>query len=238
MKISLIIPAYNESGKIARDIEAVARFAEQHRDHEWEVLIVDDGSRDRTTAEAQIAADRVGGASFRVLRYDRNRGKGYAVRYGVERAEGKVIGFVDAGLCVPFHHIFDALAVLKDHDVAIASRRLAKARIRQAQPMHRRIGSQVFGKLVRRFMGIRVSDTQCGFKFYRARAAKAIFGRVRTDGFMFDIEALLVARRLGLKIGEFAVEWSNDSDTRYNPITGTVRNFRELLQIRLRTLRA
>lgn len=237
MKISVVIPAFNEAGKISRDIGEAARFAEKHREYEWEFLIVDDGSKDDTAKQARIAADRVGGAHFEVLQYGKNRGKGYAVRYGIQQATGEIVGFVDAGLCVPFHYIIDAVKMIQSgHDLAIASRRLRLARIVQAQPLYRRLGSRVFGSVARKLMGVKVTDTQCGFKFYSAAASREIYSRVKTDGFMFDIEALLIARQLDFRCGEFAVEWSNDSDTRYHPVTGTMRNFRELLQIRLRTL--
>jgi dolichyl-phosphate beta-glucosyltransferase len=242
MKVSIVIPAYNEAAKIGRDVEELGRFVRTRPDIHWEVFIVDDGSRDETAAAASaaIAKQKLGKrAKFEAVRYETNRGKGYAVRYGIKRCRGDYIGFVDSGLCVPFRYIDDALDQLKGGcDLAIASRRIGKARIVQAQPLYRRLGSKVFGRVAKILMGVKVSDTQCGFKFYTAKAASEIFSRIVTDGFMFDIEALLMAHHLGLKVGEFGVEWANDSDTRYNPVMGTLRNFSELMHIRLRTLTA
>lgn len=240
MKVSLVIPAYNEAAKIGRDLKELAKFTRSHTDVDWEVIVVDDGSRDRTVDAANAVIDKLKPgkhSKFLALRYETNRGKGYAIRHGIDRCQGDYVGFMDSGLCVPFRYIDTAIQQLRDGaDLAIASRRIGKARIVQAQPLYRRLGSKVFGGVARALMGVKVSDTQCGFKFYTAQAAKQIFSRVHTDGFMFDIEALLVAKHLELKCAEFGVEWANDSDTRYNPVTGTIRNFSELLRIRFRTL--
>lgn len=236
--LSLIIPAYNEAKKISRDINALHTFLSEEP-YETEVLFVDDGSKDdtRDTIRKQIERLSPGKVRFELLTYPENRGKGYAVRYGVLRAKGDVIGFMDAGLCVPLPYIRDALQVLEgESDFGIASRRAARSRVIKQSPLHRRVGSKVFWVLMRGLMGIQVSDTQCGFKFYRREAARKIFERVETEGFMFDIEALLVASRMGLKGVEFPVEWTNDLDSRYHPVFGTIRNFRELVRIRWRLL--
>ncbi len=238
MHLSVVIPAYNEAKKIARDIEAVSTYLEA-QPYDSEVLFVDDGSQDGTRESIEscfkgLSASRV---RFRLLSYGENRGKGYAVRYGIVRAKGKYVGFADSGLCVPFSYIAKALEKLDEgFDFAIASRRVSGTKIARQQPLYRRAGSKVFLHLMRAVMGIRVSDTQCGFKFYTAKAANEIFSQVKTDGFMFDVEALMIAGRLGFKGAEFGVEWSNDSDTRYNPIVGTARNMSEILKIRLRLL--
>ena len=237
MYLSLVIPAYNEAAKIERDLEAARQFLES-QSYSSEILVVDDGSRDDTRTVADNYGEKNGSEKvrFRILSYSQNRGKGYAVRFGVANAQGQRIAFVDAGLCVPLSYLNRGLEQIEaGNDVAIASRRMAGTKIVTAQPLYRRLGSKVFWLVVQTFMGVRVSDTQCGFKVYSARAAKEIFSRVTTDGFMFDIEALRIATRLGFKQSEFAVEWSNDSDSRYHPFWGTIRNFKELVKIRLRT---
>ncbi len=240
MNLSIIIPAYNEAKKIANDVNAIASYLAL-QPFDSEVLFVDDGSRDETIARIEKAIEKISAprVTFRVLSYGANRGKGYAVRYGMLRAEGKYVGFVDAGLCVPFSYVSSALKKLEEgFDFAIASRRVEGTRIEQPQPLYRRTGSKVFLHLMRAVMGIKVSDTQCGFKFYTHEAAQEIFSRVKTDGFMFDVEALMVAGQLGLRGTEFGVQWSNDTDTRYHPVKGTIRNMKEILQIRVRTLLA
>jgi len=238
MKLSLIIPAYNEAKKIHLDINAAHQFLVS-QPFSSEVLIVNDGSQDNTEQVASELCQKLSTpqVEFKVLSYGANRGKGYAVRFGVKNARGEMIAFADSGLCVPFLYLTSGIKKITDGaDYALASRRLKETKIKRQQPLYRKVGSKVFWFVVKGFMGVSVSDTQCGFKIYRSQAAKAIFERVATDGFMFDIEALLVAKKLKLKHAEFAVEWANDSDTRYHPIWGTIRNFKELSLIRLRSL--
>jgi dolichyl-phosphate beta-glucosyltransferase len=240
MYLSLVIPAFNEAAKIGRDIAAAFEFL-SIQPFTSEVLIINDGSSDATQRVAEEHASRYpkDKVSFRVLHYGANRGKGYAVRYGVESAKGKLIAFADAGLCVPFSYLSKGIEKIEGgSDFAIASRRLSGTKIHRTQPRYRQLGSKVFWYVVQWGMGVHVSDTQCGFKIYKKAAAKKIFSQVKTDGFMFDIEALIIAKKLGLKEAEFPIEWSNDSDTRYHPIWGTIRNFRELAKIRVRSFQS
>jgi len=237
MHLSIIIPAYNEASKIHRDIRAAYDFLSE-KNFDSEVLIVDDGSRDNTVSAAQRYSESLppSRVTFRVLSYGENRGKGYAIRHGVTNAIGKYVGFVDAGLCVPFKYVDVALAELDSGlDFAIASRRVNESKIVQAQPLYRRVGSKVFWVLMSNLMGIRFRDTQCGFKFYRGAVAKKVFAEVSTDGFMFDIEALVIARKMGFSGKEFAVEWSSDQDSRYRPVAGTIKNLGDLIAIKVRT---
>ena len=238
MYLSLVIPTYNEENKIAHDITEALSFLSK-QDFQSEVLIVNDGSLDGTyqvieeTIQKIPVSDKV---SFKILSYTTNRGKGYAVKYGVTNATGEMVAFVDSGFCVPFHYLLKGFEKIRlGADLAIASRRHEASKIQRYQPFYRQLGSKIFRHLVQLFMGIRVSDTQCGFKIYRQSAAKKIFTRLQTDGFMFDIEALFIAKRLNLNISEFGVEWSNDSDTRFHPLWGTFRNIKELIKIRIRT---
>jgi len=235
MRLSIVIPAFNEEAKIARDIEAAYEFLSA-QPFQSEVLIVNDGSRDKTVQVAEGHFPKSDKVQFRVLDYGQNRGKGYAVRYGMKEAKGEICAFVDAGLCVPYKYLLSGICEIENGaDYAIASRRIAGTKINRTQPMYRKVGSKVFWYVVQWGMGVDVSDTQCGFKLYSAKAAKMIFSRVKTDGFMFDIEALIVAKKLGLKAAEFPIEWSNDGDTRYHPVWGTIRNFKELSRIRIRS---
>ncbi|HWE96053.1 MAG TPA: hypothetical protein VG269_18970, partial [Tepidisphaeraceae bacterium] len=118
-------------------------------------------------------------------------------------------------------------------DVAIGSRRLGEARIEKPQPLYRRVGSRVFNLLMRTLMGLPdVRDTQCGFKFFTAAAARQLFTLQRIDGYMFDVEILRLCRLLNLRIAEVGVHWRDDGDSRYDPVRGTIKNARELLRIR------
>jgi dolichyl-phosphate beta-glucosyltransferase len=231
--LSVIIPVFNEDKKIDADLEAALAYF-RAQGYSFEILAVDDGSSDRSPERLSRWEERSGGA-VRSICYRPNRGKGCAVRTGMLAARGRIRMFADAGLCVPFAETAKGLALIESGcDVAIGSRKLAASRIVAAQPLYRRLGSQVFGALVRGAMGLSgITDTQCGFKVFTAAAAGKLFQVSRVDGFMFDAETLIHARRLGLKIGEFPVEWRADPDSRYKPFTGSLRNLAELAKIRL-----
>ncbi len=236
IELSVVIPAYKEAAKIQRDIEAAAEFLIRHN-IKGEILVVDDGSPDNTVEVAKAMEPYV--PMLQVFAYQPNRGKGYALRYGMTRSQGKNVMFADSGLCVPYEIAAIGLIMLNLGmcDVAHGSRRM-RGSVRRKQPLYRRIGSKIYGYVIYGLMGVPgyISDTQCGFKIYRGDVARYLYGESFTDGFMFDTEVILRALAQGYQILEFPVLWSNDSDTRYDPIWGTVRNFKELMQIRRGTL--
>ena len=150
------------------------------------------------------------------------------------QASGRYRLFADAGLCVPYSEIEKGLALLESGaDVAIGSRKMAESQVVEQQAGYRRIGSSVFRLLVRNWMGLCDSDTQCGFKLFTAKAAEQLFSAARIDGFMFDAEMLINARKFGLTVKEFPVEWRADPDSRYKPFSGSLRNLLELVRIQL-----
>ena len=227
--LSVVIPCFNEAGKIAADIRAALDYFEA-RGYSFELILVDDGSSDQTP---ELLTQR-SSATVRAVCYRPNRGKGCAVRTGMLEARGKYRLFADAGLCVPFAEIEKGLALLEaGADVAIASRKLAASQIVESQPGYRQAGSAIFGWLVRNWMGLRYTDTQCGFKLFTAQAAEQLFSAARIDGFMFDAETLINARKFGLTVREFPVEWRADPDSRYKPFSGSLRNLLELARIQL-----
>jgi dolichyl-phosphate beta-glucosyltransferase len=225
--LSVVIPCFNEAQKIETDIRAALEYLSS-RPYSFELILVDDGSSDGTAAILERAK------SCSAICYQPNRGKGYAVRTGMLRAKGRYRLFADAGLCVPYSEIEKGLALLESGaDVAIGSRKLAESQVVEKQAGYRRIGSTVFGLLVRNWMGLRYSDTQCGFKLFTAKAAERLFSAARIDGFMFDAETLINARKFGLAVREFPVEWRADPDSRYKPFSGSFRNLFELVRIQL-----
>ena len=225
--LSVVIPCFNEARKIETDIQAALSYFGS-RDYSFELILVDDGSSDGTAAILEQAK------AYSTICYKPNRGKGYAVRRGMLKACGRYRLFADAGLCVPFSEIEKGLALLESGaDVAIGSRKMAESQVVEQQAGYRRIGSSVFGMLVRNWMGLRYSDTQCGFKLFTARAAERLFSAARIDGFMFDAETLINARKFGLTVKEFPVEWRADPDSRYKPFSGSFRNLIELVRIQL-----
>jgi len=230
--VSIVIPAYKEAGKIARDIAAADAFL-RSRPSGGEILLVDDGSPDATAAVARELQAQY--STLRVVSYARNRGKGHAIAQGVLQARCSAILFADAGLCVPYDIATIGIAMLELDmcDIAHGSRRM-RGSVLRAQPFYRRLGSYAYKLVVHAAMGVPryISDTQCGFKLYRRDAARELYADLLTDGFMFDVEIILRALRRGYRILEFPVLWSNDADTRFDPVKGTVRNLRELARIR------
>ncbi|MEN6335470.1 MAG: glycosyltransferase [Phycisphaerales bacterium] len=216
MDLSIVIPAFEESKKIARDVKAAAEFL-QANSLAGEVIVVDDGSQDRT-AEAAREVRVPPAVKLNVIRYERHRGKGYGVRTGMKAAAGRYAMFADCGLCIPYGDALQGLELLKSgqFDIAHGSRRHIQSDILQDQPWHRRFLSRSFKFTVRTMLGTprELTDTQCGFKMYKGDVARELYGLCVTDGFLFDIEIILRAREKGYRIAEFPVEWACDPDSR------------------------
>ena len=216
MDLSIVIPAFEEGRKIARDVVAATVFLQANK-LEGEIIVVDDGSRDNTAAAAR-AVRMPTGVELNVIRYEQHRGKGYAVRAGMKATRGRYAMFADCGLCVPYGDALYGLDMLKSggYDIAHGSRRHIQSDILRDQPWHRRLLSHMFKSTVRIAMGVprELTDTQCGFKMYKGDVARELYGQCITDGFMFDIETILRAAKKGYRIGEFPVEWACDLDSR------------------------
>lgn len=216
MDLSVVIPAFEESRKIARDVEAAAAFLQANH-LTSEVIVVDDGSRDKT-AEAAQAVRIPSAVKLNVIRYEQHRGKGFAVRTGMNATGGKYAMFADCGLCIPYGNALLGLEMLEggECDIAHGSRRHIASDILRAQPWHRRVLSRTFKSSVRMLLRVprELTDTQCGFKMYRGDVARELYGQCITDGFMFDIEIILRAAKNGYRIGEFPVAWACDLDSR------------------------
>ncbi len=216
MDLSIVIPAYEEGHKIARDVTAAAQFFCAH-DLRGEILVVDDGSSDNT-AQAAKEVPVPEDVERRVIRYEAHRGKGYGVRTGMVQTTGQYAMFADCGLCIPYDNVLTGLELLKSGacDIAHGSRRHLQSNILRDQPWHRRLISRTFKATVRTILGVprEFTDTQCGFKIYRGDVARELYGQCVTDGFLFDIEIILRALRKGYRIREFPVQWACDRDTR------------------------
>jgi dolichyl-phosphate beta-glucosyltransferase len=228
--LSVVIPAYNEALRLPATLARV----QQHlagRSEPHEILVVDDGSSDAT---AEVA--RAAGGAVRLLRHEPNRGKGYAVRRGMLAATGGRRLMTDADLSTPIEELAKLEAELdRGFDVAIGSRAIAGARIEVHQPAYREAMGRAFNLLVQGLLLPGLHDTQCGFKLFTAAAATAAFSATRLDGFSFDVEALYVTRRRGLRIAEVPVVWRNDAATRVGLGAGGAA-FADLLRIRLLAL--
>lgn len=226
-----MIPAYNEALRLPSTLSRVRQHLAA-RKGEHEIVVVDDGSTDAT---AEVA--RAAGGALRVLGHQPNRGKGYAARRGMLAATGDRRLMTDADLSTPIEELAGLEAALdRGYDVAIGSRAVDGARIEVRQPAYREAMGRLFNVLVQGLLLPGLSDTQCGFKLFTARAAEAAFGPCRLDGFSFDVEALYAARRRGLRIAEVPVVWRNDAATRVS-LGGGGAAFADLLRIRFRAMR-
>jgi len=227
-RLSVVIPAYNEAARLPKTLERLRAYLGA-RGFPYEIVVVDDGSSDETARQAKEA----GGPTVTVLRHQPNRGKGYAVRRGMLAAGGAFRLMTDADLSTPIEELGRLEASLADgHDVAIGSRAGAGANIEVHQPWYREAMGRLFNLLVRRLALPGIHDTQCGFKLFTAAAAESAFGPALLDGFSFDVEALYIARRRGLRIAEVPVTWRNDEATRVGLVRGGIA-FLDVLRIRV-----
>jgi dolichyl-phosphate beta-glucosyltransferase len=229
--LSLILPAYNEAGSIARTLgEAQAYLARQG--WAYEILVVADGADGTRELVLEMAARD---ARLRVFGGEQRGGKGRAIRLGVSHARGQVIGFTDADNKTPIEELERVLPWLAEgHDLVIGSRGRQGTQIENPAPLHRRLGSKLFGLAMHSLIGLwDICDTQCGFKFFRCDVARDLFARQRIDGYMFDVEVLYLAQQSGYRIKEVGVRWRDDGDTRLQLIAGNWRNMIDLFRIRL-----
>ena len=236
MDLSIIIPVFNESKKIAVDIEAAGEFLKTN-ELSGEIIVADDGSDDGTADVAEGCRKDLGeNVELKVIRCGEHRGKGFAVRLGITKSSGEYAMFADSGCCVPYSNALNGLELIKTGvcEIAHGSRKLAKSNIEQQQNRYRRICSGVFQQFVKWFMGIpaELTDTQCGFKIYRGKVARDLYSRCVTNGFMFDIEVILRAVKQGYKIKEFPIQWRCDSDSRLKPMRSLRRIIGELISIK------
>ncbi len=226
--LSVIIPAYNEEERLPATVADLLAFFETQP---WsaEVLIVQNGSTDRTASVADALAQ--GSDCVRALHLDR-RGKGLAVRSGMLAASGRFLVEFDADSSVPADQIPRLAAVLEaSADIAIGSREAPGAQ-RIGEPLHRHLMGRVFNALVRWLALPGLNDSQCGFKAFRLEAAHDLFKRQLIDGWGFDVEVLFVARRLGYSIKEVPVIWYYGPSSRVRPVHDAIAMVRELLMIR------
>jgi dolichyl-phosphate beta-glucosyltransferase len=230
--LTIVIPAYNEESRLPASLTAIAAYLSARAPApRIEVLVVDDGSSDATGARAEEAGRRHG-LPLRVLRLPANRGKGAAVRAGCLAAEGKLVLVSDADFSTPIYE-WEKLAA-SAAPVAIGSRALDEALVKERQPFFRQAMGKLFNRLVRLVAVPGIRDTQCGFKLFARDAAREIFSRTKVDRFAYDVEALLLARQLGYTIAEVPVLWFNSADSRVT-LWGGAQAYWDVLRIRFTT---
>ena len=227
---SIVIPAYNESARLAASLEQVLAYVHSQA---WdaEVIVVNDGSRDNT---ADIIREFAANDPIvKLLENPGNRGKGYSVRNGMLHAQGQILLFSDADLSAPIEEAPKLLQALEaGADIAIGSRWLRAETQTQRQPLHRQLFGRIFNLLLRMSLGLQFADTQCGFKAFKRAAAQAIFPLQKIERWGFDPEILFLARRMGLKVAEIPVAWGHSGGARINPVVDGAKMFQEMLRVR------
>lgn len=233
LELSIIIPTYNEEQRLARSLMAIDDYLKR-QDYAGEVLVVDDGSRDRTVEVAEGFLDRM---SLRIIAQEVNRGKGRSVRAGMLAARGKWRLFTDADLSTPIEELDKFWPRTKEGcEVLIGSRALAGSQVDVHQNPLREAMGRVFNLLLRMSGLSGIRDTQCGFKMFSARAAGLIFEELELAGFAFDVEALLRARRHDLRIAEIPVRWINSPDSKVRVVRDSLRMLFDIMRLKIKGL--
>ena len=228
----MVIPAYNEAGRIGPSLRRALDYLKR-RGLAYEVLVVDDGSRDAT---AEVAAG-FANEGVKVLRLERNRGKGGAVKTGVLASRGDRVLLSDADFSTPIEEVEKLEARLEETPVVLGSRAVPGAAVRQRQPIYRELMGKTFNRVIR-LLGVRgLHDTQCGFKLLRGDLARSLCAEMTIDGFAYDVELVWLAQRRGLPIAEVGVVWVNSPDSRVSPVRSSLAMLRDVVLMRLRYLR-
>lgn len=233
MKISVVIPAFNEATRLPESLEKVCAFlAARYGDgtDSYEVVVVDDGSDDGTTQVSQRYEER----GVRVVTLAENRGKGAALKAGVLSSRGETVLLCDADLSTPIEDLVRLEAKLAVADLVVGSRAVAESDIVFRQPFYREWMGKVFNGIVR-FLGITgVRDTQCGFKLMQGVAGRALFQQLTVDRFAFDVELIWLAQRHGYRVAEVGVTWANSAASKVDPVTDSISMFLDVIRLRLR----
>ncbi|MBX3244801.1 MAG: glycosyltransferase family 2 protein [Acidobacteria bacterium] len=233
LDLSIIIPAYNEEDRIGNSLSEILKYL-SNSDSRTELIVVDDGSSDKTAAVAEEICAGSPDIPSRVIRYEANRGKGFAVKTGILAAAANIALFSDADLSTPIEEAEKLIAPIRngEYDVTFGSRALDRSLIGTHQPWRREQGGKVFNLVVRLMTGMPFWDTQCGFKAFDLTKFRPLLDVMKIDRFGFDVEFLYVSKLRGLRLKEIAVRWNNDERSKVSVIRDSVRMFDEVRQIR------
>jgi dolichyl-phosphate beta-glucosyltransferase len=231
--LSIIIPSYNEELRLPATLDRIAAYLETCRGTA-EVLVVDDGSSDRTAAVAASFRSKI--PLLRVVSNGLNRGKGYSVRHGMAEARGRVALFTDADLSAPIEEASKLIEALETYDLAIGSRAMDRTLISVHESLFREFAGIIFNKIVRIILWLPFVDTQCGFKAFRRETCGILFEQQRIERFGFDPELLYLARHHGLRTIEIPVRWGHSPTTKVSMFRDSIRMFFDVFIIRWNAL--
>jgi dolichyl-phosphate beta-glucosyltransferase len=232
--LSIVIPAYNEAERIGKTLEGTFAYLDT-QSYGSEVIVVNDGSRDKTADEVLKFEGR---GQLRLLHNPGNRGKGYSVRHGMLQAKGDIALFMDADLATPIGEVPKVIKPIEEnlYDVVFGSRALDRSLIGTHQSSIRETIGRSFNWIQWVLTGLNFKDTQCGFKAFSHAATQAVFSVQRIDGFGFDPEVLFIAKKQGWRLLETPVRWNHVDGSRINPYTASFKMFSEVTAIRWHAL--
>lgn len=231
--VSIVIPAFEEEARVGDTITRILSFL---RDGPvaTELIVVDDGSGDRTAETVEAAFQTAGTTATKLIRYEQNRGKGFAVKTGLLAATAGIALFSDADLSTPIEEMSKLIDPIRngEYDVTFGSRALDRSLIGTHQPWRREQGGKLVNLMIRTMSGLEFADTQCGFKAFNMTKFKPLLDVMTIDRFGFDVEFLFVAKYHGLRLKEIPVRWNNVEGSKVSAIRDTRRMFTELMQIK------
>ena len=232
--VSIIIPAYNEAKRLPVTLKKIRQFFNRY-EMPVEVLSIVEKSQDATVSLSRDAVD--GDPRFQVIDNIVQRGKGYAVRSGMLRARGEIVFYTDADLSTPIYEVINFLHFLIRNpqiEVLIGSRRRVSNQVSEDQKLPRKAAGIIFAQLVHRLTGIDVEDSQAGFKAFRSSASNEIFSIASIDGFAFDVEILLLAKRFHYQVHSLPIDWINDTNSKVNLIVDSFRTIKDIAFVKRR----
>lgn len=231
--LSIVIPAFNESERIAPGLAKILTYIRE-RKIDGELIVVDDGSSDVTAEVARNVASEYSDIETNVIRYEQNRGKGYAVKTGLLAARADIALFSDADLSTPIDEADKLLTPIANDemDVTFGSRAIDRSLIGTHQPWRREQGGKVMNFVIRKMSGLDFADTQCGFKAFNMKKFRPLLDVMTVDRFGFDVEFLFVAKYHGLRLAEIPVRWNDVAGSKVSVFRDTRRMFSELAQVR------
>ncbi len=234
MDISVIIPAYNEEDRIVQTLRHTLSYLSR-QNYQSEVIVISDGSDDNTRDVVRHLGYRGENVSLKIFEYHPNRGKGYAVRFGMFKGCGTILMFMDADYSVPIEDMEKGRRLIRDGcDIAMGSRAISDSKVVQHQNILRELSAKLYTSVQNHHLGIDYKDTQCGFKFFKKEVARELFGKQMLNSVIFDPEILWLAQQAGYRVKEFPVTWRHVENSRiqYDSIKKFLFVFRELFRIK------
>ncbi len=231
MRLSVVIPAYNEATRLPPTLERVCSYLEERIPEAggFEVIVVDDGSQDDTAAVAEAWEH----PAVQVRKLEKNRGKGAALQAGVSASRGDRVLLCDADLSTPIEDLERLESRADQAALVLGSRATAGSQVTRRQPLYRELMGKTFNFLIRILGMTALRDTQCGFKLLDGKVAREIFRDLTVERFACDVELVLLAQERGLRVVEVGVRWENSPVSRVDPFSDSLGMFWDVLRLRL-----